>query len=88
MVHYPLLPSQGPYLTARVESEQGVSSNVDGALNAPYWGFSSSAGIDVLDTLALISPNGKVNYGGDYYQQYLPYTSSTKRTISRRFRTN
>ena len=72
----PAAASQGPYLTARVESEQGVSSNVDGALNTPYWGFSSSAGSDVLDTLALISPNGNVNYGGDFYQQYLPYTAS------------
>ncbi len=72
----PAASSVGPYLTVRVESEQGVSSNVDGALNVPYWGFSSSAGSDVLDTLALISPNGNVNYGGDYYQQYIPYTSS------------
>ena len=64
------------YINSRVQSEQGVSSNVDGALNAPYWAFSQSAGIDVQDTIQLVSPNGNANYGGEYYQQYIPYTSS------------
>ena len=72
----PAAAGNGPYLTVRVESEQGISSNVDGALNVPYWGFSSSAGNEVRDALALISPNGNVNYGGDFYQKYLPYTAS------------
>ena len=72
----PYAASNGPYINSRVQSEQGVSSNVDGALNAPYWAFSQSAGIDVQDTIQLVSPNGNANYGGEYYQQYIPYTSS------------
>ena len=66
----------GPYITARVTSENGVSSAIDGALNAPYWAFSQSAGSDVRDHIQLQSPNGNVSYGGEYYQQYIPYTSS------------
>ena len=46
-----------------------------------------SAGSDVLDTLALISPNGNVNYGGDFYQQYLPYTASDNAQFVQRIRT-
>ena len=76
----PAAASQGPYLTVRVESEQGVSNNVDGALNAPYWDFSSSISQSLpfthSDALTLVAPNGNVNYGGEYYQQYLPYSSS------------
>ncbi len=66
----------GPYITARVVSENGVSSAIDGALNAPYWAFSQSAGSDVRDHIQLQSPNGNVSYGGEYYQQYIPYTAS------------
>jgi len=66
----------GPYITARVISENGVSSAIDGALNAPYWAFSQSAGSDVRDHIQLQSPNGNVSYGGEYYQQYIPYTAS------------
>ena len=74
----PAAAGNGPYITLRVTSEQGVSSNVDGALNVPYWGFSSSAApsFESRDKLALLSPNGNVNYGGDFYQQYIAYTSS------------
>ena len=66
----------GPYITARVVSENGVSSAIDGALNAPYWAFSQSSGVDVRDHIQLQSPNGNVSYGGEYYQQYIPYTAS------------
>ena len=72
----PAAAGNGPYITLRVTSEQGVSSNVDGALNVPYWGFSSSAGSTVRDNIQLLSPNGNVNYGGDFYQKYIAYTAS------------
>ena len=74
----PAAAGNGPYITLRVTSEQGVSSNVDGALNVPYWGFSSSAvpPFESRDKLALLSPNGNVNYGGDFYQKYIAYTAS------------
>jgi hypothetical protein len=72
----PAAAGNGPYITLRVTSEQGVSSNVDGALNTPYWGFSSSAGSTVRDNIQLLSPNGNVNYGGDFYQKYIAYTAS------------
>ena len=73
----PFAAYNGPYISTRVQSEQGVSSNVDGALNAPYWAFSQSSGVDVQDHIQLISPNGNANYGGDFYQQYIPYTASS-----------
>ncbi len=66
----------GPYISAKVVSENGVSTQIDGALNAPYWAFSQSAGVDVRDHIQLQSPNGNVSYGGEYYQQYIPYTAS------------
>ena len=72
----PYAASNGPYITSRVVSENGVSTAVDGALNAPYWAFSQSAGADVRDHIQLQSPNGNAAYGGEYYQQYIPYTAS------------
>ena len=66
----------GPYISAKVVSENGVSTQIDGALNAPYWAFSQSAGSDVRDHIQLSSSNGNVAYGGEYYQQYIPYTAS------------
>ena len=73
----PFEAGNGPYITSRVVSENGVSTAIDGALNAPYWAFSQSAGTDVRDHIQLQSPNGNVSYGGEYYQQYIPYTAST-----------
>jgi len=72
----PFSAYSGPYITARVVSENGVSTAIDGALNAPYWAFSQSAGTDVRDHIQLQSPNGNTSYGGEYYQQYIPYTAS------------
>ena len=70
----------GPYITSRVVSENGVSTQVDGALNAPYWTFSQSivnnVATDVRDHIQLSSSNGNASYGGEYYQQYIPYTAS------------
>lgn len=72
----PSAASNGPYISAKVVSENGVSTQIDGALNAPYWVFSQSAGVDVRDQIQLSSSNGNVAYGGEYYQQYIPYTAS------------
>ena len=33
----------GPYVTVRVQGLNSISSNVDGALNPPYWGFISGS---------------------------------------------
>lgn len=68
----PTRAQRGPYITANVRGASEVSSNVDGALNAPYWGFLSGD----QTTLELLSENGNAAYGGDYYQRYLPYTAS------------
>ena len=68
----PIRAQRGPYITANVRGVSEVSSNVDGALNAPYWGF--LAGDQTI--LELLSENGNVTYGGEYYQTYLPYTAS------------
>lgn len=62
----------GPYINATVTSQNSLSSNVDGALNAPYWDYYNGN----QDILELQSPNGNVTYGGEYYQKYLPYTAS------------
>jgi len=72
----PSAASNGPYITSNVVSSLGISSNVDGALNAPFWAFSASAGADVLDHIVLQADNGNATYGGEYYQTYLPYTAS------------
>lgn len=74
----PFAASNGPYITSRVLSENGVSSTIDGSLNAPYWAFSSSAvpSFESRDHIQLESPNGNTSYGGEYYQQYIPYTAS------------
>ena len=72
----PYAAYNGPYITSRVVSENGVSTQIDGALNAPYWTFSQSAGNDVRDHIQLSSSNGNASYGGEYYQQYIPYTAS------------
>ena len=72
----PFAAYNGPYITSRVVSENGVSTQIDGALNAPYWTFSQSAGNDVRDHIQLSSSNGNASYGGEYYQQYIPYTAS------------
>ena len=72
----PFAAYNGPYITSRVVSENGVSTSQDNALNAPYWVFSQSAGSDVRDHIQLSSSNGNAAYGGEYYQQYIPYTAS------------
>jgi hypothetical protein len=68
----PYAAYNGPYINATVTSQNSLSSNVDGALNAPYWDYYGGD----QDILELQSPNGNVTYGGEYYQTYLPYTAS------------
>jgi hypothetical protein len=68
----PYAAYNGPYINATVTSQNSLSSNVDGALNAPYWDYYGGD----QDILELQSPNGNVTYGGGYYQTYLPYTAS------------
>jgi|FLOH01.1.fsa_nt_gi hypothetical protein len=67
----PYAAYNGPYINATVTSQNSLSSNIDGALNAPYWDYYGAE-----DILELQSPNGNATYDKAYYQKYLPYTAS------------
>lgn len=76
----PVRAYSGPYISVAIQGDRAASSEVDNALNAPYWVFSGSAfggSIESTSSLQLVSPNGNSSYASGYRQGYLPYQAST-----------
>tara|TARA_R110000737_G_scaffold124253_3_gene156475 strand:+ start:1423 stop:5289 length:3867 start_codon:yes stop_codon:yes gene_type:complete len=71
-----LNPIPKPTSKISIQGSQQGQSDVDNALNSPFWEFSESNSTAVTNTIELQSSNGNALYGPVQYQKTLPYSAS------------
>ena len=78
--------NKGPFVNATISGRKISADNTNGVISLPYWGYSSSAGAPILNTLTMSNANANAAYYNAseldpnstdiYIMGSLPYTAS------------